>query len=83
MARRGQTHLDLHPTIVVAGHKKDGTAADSPNALVFMDRYLSDFETLRQGSANADDLRTAMLQKYPDLALRGLLAFGARAAFQK
>jgi len=48
-----------------------------------MDRYLSDFDAARKSSTNGDELRTAMLQKYPDLAVRGLLAFGARAAFQK
>jgi len=74
---------DLHPAIVVAGHKKDVSAPDSPDALVFMDRYLSDFDAARKSSTNGDELRTAMLQKYPDLAVRGLLAFGARAAFQK
>jgi glyoxylase-like metal-dependent hydrolase (beta-lactamase superfamily II) len=73
----------LRPAIVVAGHKKDVASPDSPEALAFMDRYLSDFEATRRTAANADELRTAMLAKYPDLAVRGLLAFGARAAFQK
>jgi glyoxylase-like metal-dependent hydrolase (beta-lactamase superfamily II) len=74
---------DLHPAIVVAGHKKDVSAANSPDALAFMDRYLSDFDAAKQAAANGDELRAAMLQKYPDLAVRVLLAFGARAAFQK
>jgi glyoxylase-like metal-dependent hydrolase (beta-lactamase superfamily II) len=74
---------DLHPAIVVAGHKKDVATADSPDALQFMNHYLSDFDSLRQSAANGEELRVAMLQKYPDLAVRGLLAFGARAAFQK
>ena len=74
---------DLHPAIVVAGHKKDVAAPDTPGVLGFMDRYLADFERAKGSAASADELRTAMLQKYPDLAVRGLLAFGARAAFQK
>jgi glyoxylase-like metal-dependent hydrolase (beta-lactamase superfamily II) len=74
---------DLHPAIVVAGHKKDILATDSPDALVFMDRYLSDFDSVRKSATNGDELRIAMLEKYPDLAVRGLLVFGARAAFQK
>ena len=74
---------DLHPVSVVAGHKKDIASPDSPDVLRFMDQYLADFDSLRKTSANGDELRTAMLQKYPDLAVRGLLAFGARAAYQK
>ena len=76
----GETLSDL---LVVAGHKKDVSAPDSPDALVFMNSYLSDFDSIKKSAADADALRTAMLQKYPDLAVRGLLAFGARAAFQK
>ena len=63
--------------------KKDVAAPDTPDVLVFMDRYLADFERAKGSAANADELRTMMLQKYPDLAVGVLLTFGARAAFQK
>jgi glyoxylase-like metal-dependent hydrolase (beta-lactamase superfamily II) len=74
---------DLHPTRVVAGHKKDIAAPDSPDVLTFMDRYLTDFDTERKTATTPDELRSAMLTKYPDLAVRGLLGFAAQAAFRK
>jgi len=74
---------DLHPVTVVAGHKKDIDAPDSPETVAFMDRYLTDFDAAKKSSTSGDELRDAMLQKYPDLAVRGLLAYAARAAFQK
>ena len=73
---------ELHPAVVVAGHKKDVTAADSPNVLRFMDNYLTDFDALRKTSANPDELRSAMLRKYPDLAVQVLLSYGAQVAFK-
>jgi glyoxylase-like metal-dependent hydrolase (beta-lactamase superfamily II) len=72
----------LHPLVVVAGHKKDITAPDSPDVLRFMDNYLADFDALRKTSTNAEELRSAMMRKYPDLAVAGLLAYGARVAFK-
>ncbi|HEX8943688.1 MAG TPA: MBL fold metallo-hydrolase [Gemmatimonadaceae bacterium] len=72
----------LHPAIVVAGHKKNITAPDSPDVVAFMDQYLTDFDALKKTSANADALRGAMLQKYPDLAVPRLLAASAFAAFR-
>ena len=74
---------DLHPAIVVAGHKKDVASPDSPDALAFMTSYLNDFDMFRKKSTNADELRVAMLAKYPDLAVRNLLWFGAQTAFRK
>ena len=74
---------DVHPAIVVAGHKKDVASPDSPDALAFMTSYLNDFDMFRKKSTNADELRVAMLAKYPDLAVRNLLWFGAQTAFRK
>lgn len=74
---------ELHPAIVVAGHKKDVAAPDTPAVLAFMDNYLADFDNFRKASANAEELRDAMLRKYPNLAVPGLLAWGAQAAFRK
>jgi glyoxylase-like metal-dependent hydrolase (beta-lactamase superfamily II) len=73
---------DLHPAIVVAGHKKDVNAPDSPDALKMMRAYLTDFDAFRLKSANGDELQKAMLQKYPDYAVRGLLWYGAQGAFK-
>lgn len=73
---------ELHPAAVVAGHKKDVNAADSPDVLRFMDNYLRDFDAFRKTSANADELRSAMLRKYPDLAVPMLLGYGAQVAFK-
>jgi len=74
---------DLHPAAVVAGHKKDVNAPDSPEALTAMDNYLKDFDALRKSSTSAEELRNAMLQKYPDYAVRGLLGYAAQMAFRK
>jgi hypothetical protein len=73
---------DLHPLAVVAGHKRDVNAPDSPDVLAFMDNYLKDFDSFRAISAGPEALRNAMLQKYPDLAVRGLLGYGAQVAFR-
>jgi glyoxylase-like metal-dependent hydrolase (beta-lactamase superfamily II) len=74
---------DMKPLIVVAGHKKDVSAPDSPAALAFMDGYLSDFDSLRKTSADGNALRDAMLAKYPDLAVPLLLNYSAQMAFRK
>ena len=47
-----------------------------------MDNYLKDFDALRKTAANADELRSAMLRKYPDLAVRTLLGYAAQMAFK-
>ena len=73
---------ELHPTTVVAGHKKDVNAPDSPDVLRFMDNYLKDFDAFRKTATSADELRAAMLRKYPDLAVPMLLGYGAQVAFK-
>jgi len=73
---------ELRPAVVVAGHKKDVSAPDSPDVLRFMDNYLEDFDSFRKTSANPDELRSAMLRKYPDLAVQVLLGYGAQVAFK-
>jgi len=72
----------LHPAVVVAGHKKDVTSPDSPDVLRFMDSYLSDFDSFRKSSSSAEELRSSMMRKYPDLAVAGLLGYGAQVAFK-
>jgi glyoxylase-like metal-dependent hydrolase (beta-lactamase superfamily II) len=73
----------LEPRYVVAGHKKDVNAPDSPEVVAEMDRYLVDFDALRLTSPNASALYDAMIQKYPDHAVRGLLRFATQTAFRK
>jgi glyoxylase-like metal-dependent hydrolase (beta-lactamase superfamily II) len=78
------THMaSLHPAAVVAGHKKDVNAPDSPDVLTFMDNYLRDFDALRASSPDAAALRAAMLLKYPDLAVGMLLNYSAQVAYRK
>ena len=73
---------DLHPKVVVAGHKKDVNAPDTPDVLDAMDRYLVDYDSLRKASANAPALYQAMQAKYPDYAVSGLLRYAAMLAFR-
>ena len=53
----------LHPKVVVAGHKKDVGAPDTPDVLDAMDRYLADFDALRKTSSDAPSLYAAMKAK--------------------
>ncbi len=71
----------LEPRYVVAGHKRDLDAPDTPDVLRFMDGYLAAFDSLRQQTATAEALYDAMRQRYPDLAVQRLLRAGARLAF--
>lgn len=72
----------LEPKVVVAGHKKDVNAPDSPDVLAAMDRYLADFDALRASAANGPALFQAMKAKYPDHAVSMLLRYAAQAAFR-
>lgn len=78
-----QRIADLKPAAVVAGHKRVATSPDSPELLVAMRQYLDDFDALRKTSANAADLVSAMVAKYPTYAVAGLLRFAARQEFAK
>ena len=73
----------LHPTQVVAGHKKDVTSEDSPAALASMKEYLVAFDSLRQVSKTAPELRDAVLARYPQLAVRNLAGYSASVAMKK
>ena len=74
---------DMKPAIVVAGHKRDVNAPDTPASLAFMDAYLADFDSFRKTSADGNALRTAMVTKYPDLAVGVLINFSAQMAYRK
>jgi glyoxylase-like metal-dependent hydrolase (beta-lactamase superfamily II) len=73
----------LGPTRVITGHKRDLTAADSPEVLTAMEQYITDFDAFMRASAAPQDVVKAMVEKYPDLALPVLMAYGARANFKK
>jgi glyoxylase-like metal-dependent hydrolase (beta-lactamase superfamily II) len=72
---------NLRPAIVVAGHKKDVNAADSPASIAFMKRYLADFDSLRTIVSSPEALVAGMKQRHPNLAVEGLLRYAARQAF--
>ena len=74
---------ELNPAVVVAGHKKNIAAPDTPDVLAFMDHYLTDVDTFRKTSSSPQDLFAAMKNKYPDLAVPGLLGYSAQVAFKK
>ena len=78
-----QKIADLKPAIVVAGHKADVAAPDTPEVLTFMQSYLADFDRLMESAATPDDLVTAMRQRYPALTIPALMATGARRNFKK
>ena len=74
--------VQLSPAFVVAGHKANIVALDSPDLLAFMDRYLSDFEAARLSSTSAESLSHKMKEKYPDLALSNLLQTASQAGLR-
>jgi hypothetical protein len=75
--------IELNPAVVVAGHKKTIAAPDTPDVLAFMDHYLTDFDAFRKTSSSSQDLFVAMRNKYPDLAVPGLLGYSSQMAFKK
>jgi len=72
----------LHPKVVVAGHKRDIGAPDSPDVLVFMDHYLADFDSLRKIATSHEAFLSAVKQKYPDLAVVGLAWYSTKVALK-
>jgi glyoxylase-like metal-dependent hydrolase (beta-lactamase superfamily II) len=73
----------LHPTKVVAGHKRSLDAPDSPDVLNFMRRYLDDFDNGLRSSADPQAFLGTMKQKYPDLVVTVLVMYSTRIAFQR
>jgi glyoxylase-like metal-dependent hydrolase (beta-lactamase superfamily II) len=76
-----QLSAALQPQVVVAGHKRNAEAPDSPQAIASMEKYLDDYESARIASSNADQLVAAMKRNYPDWTQEDLLVFSAKAAF--
>lgn len=73
----------LDPVAVVPGHKRHLNTPDSPDQIAFMLRYLDDYDTLMREAASPDALVEAMVQRYPDLELPALMAYGARRSFKR
>jgi len=73
----------LEPRVVVPGHKRDVTTPDDPAQIDFMLRYLDDYDAVMREAASPDALVEAMVETYPDLALPGLMAYGARTWFKR
>lgn len=72
----------LNPRRVIAGHKRDINAPDSPAVLAATDQYLAAFDSLRGTVPDARALRAAVLQRYPNYAVARLVGAGAMAAFR-
>jgi glyoxylase-like metal-dependent hydrolase (beta-lactamase superfamily II) len=69
------------PAIVVAGHKRTQSLADSPDVLVATQNYLREFDKAADVATGSDDLIARMRAKYPELGLAALiLARSARVA---
>ena len=73
----------LEPQAVVPGHKRDLSTPDSPAQIDFMIRYLDHYDASMQSSSTHEELAEAMVAEYPDLAIPGLMAYGARQWFKK
>jgi len=71
----------LNPKVVVAGHKKDVSAPDSPDVLKAMDQYLADYDSLRLTAGSPPALYQAMVAKYPNYAVTSLLRYASMLAF--
>jgi glyoxylase-like metal-dependent hydrolase (beta-lactamase superfamily II) len=69
----------LQPSVVIAGHKRDG-AEDSPGNIDKTRRYLQDFDAAVQRTDNAQDLYEAMIERYPDRINRAVVWHSAHAA---
>jgi len=72
----------MHPKVVVPGHKKDIPATDSPDVFGFMKRYLTDFDAFKKTSSDGTQLFAAMMAKYTDLAVSGLLRYASGREFK-
>ena len=69
----------LHPSAVIAGHKRDG-AEDSPDNIAKTRDYLHNFEAAVERTDNPRDLYEAMIERYPDRINRAVVWKSATAA---
>lgn len=75
-----QKIADLHPLVVVAGHKSRADAPDSPDVLAATAAYLTDFDAAKNAAVTPDEIVAAMLKKYPDRKVPMILQAAARQA---
>jgi glyoxylase-like metal-dependent hydrolase (beta-lactamase superfamily II) len=68
----------LHPSTVIAGHKRDG-AEDSPDNIGKTRQYLQDFDAAAQRTDNPRELYEAMIERYPDRINRAVVWNSANA----
>lgn len=73
----------LEPRTVVPGHKRDMSEPDSPAQIQFMIQYLDSYDQAMNRASSPDELVQEMTAEYPDLALPGLMAYGARKWFKQ
>jgi glyoxylase-like metal-dependent hydrolase (beta-lactamase superfamily II) len=67
----------LAPEIVMPGHRKPGAPLTLAAAQHTRD-YLAAFDEIAAGSRTGDEIIKAMVARYPDLALKGVLELGAK-----
>jgi glyoxylase-like metal-dependent hydrolase (beta-lactamase superfamily II) len=70
----------LHPSTVIAGHKRPDLA-DDPSTIAWTAEYLRAFNATAASASTARELYDRMLERYPRLANPGSLWGGAKAAF--
>ena len=70
----------LKPLIVVAGHKRSADLPDTPDVLTATSNYLADFDSAKRGASTPEQIVSTMQQKYPGLAVGGILVYAARTA---
>jgi glyoxylase-like metal-dependent hydrolase (beta-lactamase superfamily II) len=68
----------VHPSTVIAGHKRDG-AEDGPDNIEKTRRYLQDFDAAAQRADNAQELYEAIIERYPDRINRAVVWNSANA----
>jgi glyoxylase-like metal-dependent hydrolase (beta-lactamase superfamily II) len=74
----------LHPTTIVAGHKKPDASDEDAEAMLGSTRsYISDFAELSQTTKDADELVAGMLARYQTFANPWTLEFSAQAWFRR
>lgn len=71
----------LNPVTVVAGHKRDAAAPDTPAVLAQSRAYLEAFERRLQQSGDAAALEAAMQQDFADYAFPIFLTISARSVY--
>jgi glyoxylase-like metal-dependent hydrolase (beta-lactamase superfamily II) len=72
----------LKPAVVVAGHKKP-ELKDDPSSLQFTKNYLTYYDQALASSKTAEEFRSKINSKFPQLSLDIILKLASDAAFSK